>query len=69
MEIFTSQIRTAAEQKSELVIMGDANLDANKCHRRLDKLKLFVEAMSQTVLMDKAYVTSVRIFGLRISPH
>ena len=31
--------------------------------------KLGVKAMSQMVLMDKAYVTSLRIFGLRISPH
>ena len=31
--------------------------------------KLRVEAMSQMVLMDKAYVASLRNFGLRISPH
>ena len=31
--------------------------------------ELRVEAMSQMVLMDKAYVTSLRNSGLRNSPH
>ena len=33
MDIFVNQIKTAAETKNDLIIMGDANLDANKWNK------------------------------------
>ena len=38
----------------------------NRCP---DQAKADVVAKSRTVLKDKAGMTSLRIFGLRISPH